>query len=75
MTLLTVPEAADYLRGEDTPAARSLVSRLITDGQIEARRIGRRWFIPRPCLDAYLAPRGDVAPTPRFARGRVGRGA
>jgi excisionase family DNA binding protein len=75
VNLLSVPEAAAFLREKDTPANRALVSRLIADGHLEARRIGRRWFVTRSCLDAYLAPRGEAAPSPRFARGRVGRGA
>jgi hypothetical protein len=76
LTLLTVPDVAAELRGADTPANRALVSRLIADGQLEARRIGRRWYVTRACLDAYLAPlEHERKPAPRFARREVGRGA
>lgn len=58
--LLTIAEAASYLRGEDTPANQALVRRLIADGKLEARRVGRRWLVPVACMNAYLAPRGLV---------------
>lgn len=76
MNLLTVPDVAAELRGEATASSRALVSRLIADGHLEARRIGRRWYVTRACLDAYLAPRGAEARAKvRFARREVGRGA
>lgn len=72
---MSVPEAAAFLREKDTPANRALVSRMIADGHLEARRIGRRWFVSRACLDAYLAPRGATTQRVSFARREVGRGA
>lgn len=73
--LLTVAEAAAFLRGRDTPANRALVGRLIADGKLEAQRVGRRWMVSKPCIEDFLSPRG-LAPAggAGFPKRRVGRG-
>lgn len=43
--LLTTQEATERLFG-DTPSNRKRLLKAIKDGDIEAVRIGQRWFIP-----------------------------
>lgn len=73
--LLTVAEAAQLLRGADGRAESEFVRRLIADGKLEARKEHGRWYVPLPCLEAYLAPRSLKPAGPDFPRRRVGRGA
>lgn len=47
--VLTVPEVAETLRVSD-----DAVYRLCQDGDLDARRVGRRWIIPRRAVLAFL---------------------
>ena len=47
--LLTIEETALYLR-----VSESTVRRMVKDGRIPARQIGRQWRIPRAALEEYL---------------------
>jgi excisionase family DNA binding protein len=62
VTLLSPSDLAAEL-GISEHAARSLIS----TGAIEARKIGRRWYVSRPCLDAWLAPRHGATEGPSLA--------
>jgi excisionase family DNA binding protein len=71
VTRLLSPSDLAAELGISEHAARSLIS----TGAIEARRIGRRWYVSRPCLDAWLAPRHGATEGPSLAPRRViGRG-
>lgn len=54
--VLTVQEAADYLR-----ISRGLAFAAVRDGSLPSVRIGRRILIPRRQLEALLA--GDPPPS------------
>jgi excisionase family DNA binding protein len=47
--VLTIAEAADYLR-----VSQRLVQRLIADGRLRSTRLGRRVLVRRVDVDAYL---------------------
>lgn len=54
--LLTVAEAAEVLRGEDTPAARSLVRTLIIEGRLSAIKTRNRWFVQAASIEELTTP-------------------
>lgn len=57
--LLTIEETADYLR-----LSESTVRRMVRDGRIPARQIGRQWRIPMTALGA-VDPGPQEAPAAR----------
>lgn len=62
--LLTIEETCDYLR-----LSQSTVRRMVKDGRIPARQIGRQWRIPLTALETMAAGKalGDVEPSPQEA--------
>lgn len=52
--VLTPDEAAVYI-GVGVNQIRSLCS----DGQIKATRVGRKWKIPKPCLEQYMLEKAE----------------
>ena len=48
--LLTVRELADYLR-----VSLRTAYQLVTDGEVQALKVGGQWRIPRAALDSRLA--------------------
>ena len=52
--VLTPDEAAIYI-GVGVNQIRTLCS----DGQIKATRVGRKWKIPKPCLERYMLEKAE----------------
>ena len=44
--LYTIKEAAEILLGEDNLANRRVVRKLGTQGDIEVKQVGRKFFVP-----------------------------
>jgi len=57
--VLTAEEAARYLRvGERT------LRRMLREGRLPGRKVGREWRIAREALDRYLKERPEGGETP-----------
>jgi excisionase family DNA binding protein len=63
--LLTAKEASDFLR-----ISRTMLSRLVRDGQIPAVRIGTRLLFRQESLDALIA-RAEQLPRAQFGGGQA----
>lgn len=51
--VLTIEELADYLR-----VSKSAIYRLVQEGRLPGRKVGRSWRFSRPSIDAWLAGGG-----------------
>lgn len=60
--LLTVAEAAQTLRGDDTPTTRDFVRGLIIDGRLAAIKQRGRWYIQARSIEDLSTPRRATPP-------------
>ena len=58
-SFLTTQEATERLFG-DTPSNRKRLLKAIKDGEIEARRFGKRWFIPIRAIERMELNGSDI---------------
>lgn len=64
--VLTVAEAADLLR-----LGRNSTYAAIQRGELPARRVGRRWLIPKDALERFLAGESADSMTERNGNAKV----